>query len=144
MLLDDQTGLIRDLQKQSMLSVRIPKKSSKKHLKIIAGTESYIKDQTSNYQTIPDHFTLEPNYPNPFNPTTVIRYGLPIAGRVTLKVFDLLGREVLKLEEDNYRESGYYEHVIDMRGYGSGVYFYRIDVSGAENFNAVNKMLLIK
>jgi hypothetical protein len=143
-LLDEQTGLLRDLQKQSTLSVRIPKETSTKNLKIIAGTEVYIQDQTSNIQTIPDNFTLEPNYPNPFNPTTVIRYGLPIAGRVTLKVFDLLGQEVLKLEEDNYRESGYYEHVIDMRDYGSGVYFYRIDVSGVENFNAVNKMILVK
>jgi hypothetical protein len=144
MLVDEQTGLIRDIQKQSKLQVRIPKESSTKELKIIAGTESFIQNQTSNYPTVPDHFSLEPNYPNPFNPTTVIRYGLPVPGRVTLKIFDLLGREVLTLEQNNYRDAGYYEQVVDMRRYGSGVYFYRVNVSGVENFNAVSKMLLIK
>jgi photosystem II stability/assembly factor-like uncharacterized protein len=144
LLLDDQTGLVRDLHKQSDISVRLPKEGQGKTLKIIAGTDAFIKNQTNNLPTIPDHFSLNQNYPNPFNPTTVIRYGLPIEGRVTLKIFDLLGREVLALEQDDFHEAGYYEQVVDMQKYGSGIYFYQIKVSGEESFGASRKMLLVK
>ena len=92
----------------------------------------------------PKTFMLFHNYPNPFNPSTTIRYRLPVGGKVTLKVFDLLGRQTLTLEDENEREAGYYEEVINLSSMASGVYFYRIAVSGEQKFAATQKMLLVK
>jgi hypothetical protein len=93
---------------------------------------------------VPTTFALHQNYPNPFNPSTTIRYQLPIAGRVTLKIFDIMGREVLALEENKFREPGYYEMVADMSALGSGVYFYRLAVAGEQKFQATKKLLYVK
>lgn len=92
----------------------------------------------------PKTFMLFHNYPNPFNPSTTIRYQLPVDGKVTLKVFDLLGRQTLTLEDENKREAGYYEAVVNLSSMASGVYFYRIAVSGEQRFAATQKMLLVK
>jgi hypothetical protein len=80
------------------------------------------------------------NYPNPFNPTTVIGYQLPVAGYVTLKVFDLLGREVATLVNEN-KSAGYYKISFDASNLPSGVYFYNL-LTG--NSSITKKMLLIK
>ena len=76
----------------------------------------------------PRSFTLEQNYPNPFNPSTVICYQLPDNSRVTLKLYDAVGKEVATLA-DGMKEPGSYE--VDLRGNGlaSGVYFYRLSVT---------------
>lgn len=88
----------------------------------------------------PEHFALSQNYPNPFNPTTVIRYRLSSAGKVTLRVYDMLGREVATLV--NRREGpGTYDVRFDGSRFASGVYFYRIK---AGKYRSVRKMLLLK
>jgi hypothetical protein len=90
---------------------------------------------------------LAQNYPNPFNPTTTIRFQIPDVGgqrseviRVTLKVFDLLGREVATLVNENLR-AGSYETTFDAAGLASGVYFYKLHVG---SFSATRKMILSK
>jgi hypothetical protein len=80
------------------------------------------------------------NYPNPFNPTTTISYQIPKDGRVTIKIFDIIGREVTTLV-DEYKPSGRYSVQFDASRLASGIYFYSIR-SG--NYNAVKKMSLIK
>lgn len=65
------------------------------------------------------------NYPNPFNPTTVIGYQLPVAGYVTLRVFDMLGREIVTLVNEE-KQAGKYEVKLDGSGLASGIYFYCI------------------
>lgn len=65
------------------------------------------------------------NYPNPFNPTTTIRYSVPNAGMVSLRVFDMLGREVA-LIESGYKSAGRYEAVFDASRLASGIYVYRL------------------
>ncbi|CAN5393298.1 hypothetical protein BH23BAC3_BH23BAC3_27150 [soil metagenome] len=89
---------------------------------------------------IPAQFVLSQNYPNPFNPQTKIRFGLPAASGVSLKVYDLLGRVVAVLVNDKL-PAGY--HTIDFDGsqYATGIYFYRIDAGQNQQ---VRKMLLIK
>ena len=89
---------------------------------------------------IPVKFSLEQNYPNPFNPTTAISYQLPAAGKVVLKVYDVLGREVAALVNGE-QNPGVYSVTFDASRLPSGVYFYRID-SGA--YTATKKMVLIK
>jgi len=80
------------------------------------------------------------NYPNPFNPTTTISYQIPNSSHVTIKVFDILGRDVTTLV-DEFKPSGRYKVQFDASRLASGIYFYSIR-SG--NYNAVKKMLLLK
>ena len=88
----------------------------------------------------PEEYTLSQNYPNPFNPITKIKYTLPTSGLATLKVYDILGREVATLV-DEVTNSGIYFVDFDGSGFSSGVYFYRIE---AGDFIDVKKMILIK
>jgi len=90
------------------------------------------------------NYSLSQNYPNPFNPRTIISYQLPIANNVTIKVFDVLGKEVATLV-DEYRNAGSYEvefnSVSSVKNPASGVYFYQIK---AGDFSETKKMMLLK
>ncbi|RMI25801.1 MAG: T9SS C-terminal target domain-containing protein, partial [Calditrichaeota bacterium] len=96
-------------------------------------------------ESIPETFVLQQNFPNPFNPTTRIRFGLPVSGRVRLEVFNILGQRVATLLNAS-RSPGY--HVVEFHGeqLPSGVYFYRIEVTihGTRRFQAVRRMLLVR
>jgi hypothetical protein len=85
-------------------------------------------------------FILSQNYPNPFNPTTVIKYQLPEAGLVTLKVFDILGNEIETLVNEQ-KQTGTYEITWYAEGLPSGIYFYRLQ---AGDFIETKKMILMK
>ncbi len=92
-------------------------------------------------------FILHQNYPNPFNPETVISYKLVVNSYVSLKVFDMLGREVA-VPLDEYKEAGRYELDFDGSGLVSGVYMYRLQAvpvgRQAEEFVETKKMILLK
>jgi hypothetical protein len=88
----------------------------------------------------PSGFSLEQNYPNPFNPSTNIRFRIAESGFVSLKVFDLLGREVATLVNENL-QAGSYEATFDARGLASGVYIYRLTSGGS---SLSRKLLLTK
>lgn len=90
--------------------------------------------------SIPDKFELSQNYPNPFNPSTIIRYQLPMAGHISLKVYDVLGNEVATLVNED-KPTGSYKAEFDASNLSSGIYFYKIQ---AENFIETKKMLLLK
>jgi photosystem II stability/assembly factor-like uncharacterized protein/tetratricopeptide (TPR) repeat protein len=89
---------------------------------------------------IPKIFSLEQNYPNPFNPVTVIRYQLPVNSFVTLKVYDILGREAAMLV-NNEEAAGYKVVRFDASRLSSGIYFYKLH---AGNFQQMKKLLLVK
>jgi hypothetical protein len=99
----------------------------------------------------PQEYRLRQNFPNPFNPSTVIGYQLPVASRVTIVVYDILGRVVTKLvdgvEPPGVRQVRWDAHS-EGGGFSSGVYFYRIQASSISDpkrtFTAVNKMLLLR
>jgi hypothetical protein len=93
----------------------------------------------------PKNYSLEQNYPNPFNPVTNIKFNIPLwrgegGGTVTLKVYDLLGREVRTLVNGKLLP-GNYEVKFDAGELPSGVYFYRLS---ADDFSDVKRMILIK
>ena len=88
----------------------------------------------------PKQFALEQNYPNPFNPTTLISYQLPVASEVSLKVYDVLGKEIATLVNER-QEAGTYHFNFNASSLSSGVYFYRIK---AGNFVSTKKMMLVK
>jgi hypothetical protein len=91
-------------------------------------------------RALPEEDALEQNYPNPFNPGTDIRFTLKRPGRVRLGVFDLAGREVIRLAEGPF-EAGSHTVRFNSAGFPSGMYYYRIQ-SG--DFIAARKMFLIK
>jgi hypothetical protein len=95
---------------------------------------------SGNSNEIPNSYNLGQNYPNPFNPTTLINYNLPVNGFVTLKVFDVLGREVAELVNAE-QKAGRYEVQFDGTKLSSGVYFYTLR---AGDFTDTKKMLLVK
>ena len=94
-------------------------------------------------ETIPKEFALNQNYPNPFNPTTVISWQSPVGSHQTLKVYDILGNEIVTLV-DEYREAGRYKvefNVGQTNSLSSGVYIYKLT---AGSFTSSKKMMVIK
>jgi len=96
-------------------------------------------------EAVPDRFSLEGNYPNPFNASTTLVYQLPVAAEIRLVVYDLMGREVAKLQ-DGRRAPGRHEVVWNARTLSSGVYVYRItaESNGKILFDASRKTVLLK
>ncbi len=110
------------------------------------GTIAYSSEIEAEVK-VPNVFSLEQNYPNPFNPSTVIRYQLPVSSDVTLKVYDILGKEVVTLV-DEYKPAGKYEVEFNalssfrlVRNLTSGTYFYQLQ---AGSFIETKKMSLLK
>jgi hypothetical protein len=89
---------------------------------------------------LPTSYELAQNFPNPFNPSTIIRYSLPEQAFVALKVYDISGREVKTLVNE-VKSAGSYEVSFNSTGLSSGMYFYRIN---AGSFSKVMKMVLVK
>ena len=88
----------------------------------------------------PSNYELNQNYPNPFNPTTNISYSIPKTSKVTLKVFDILGREVQTLINKE-QTPGHYTVTFNAQNLASGVYFYQIN---AGSFIQTKKLMLLK
>ncbi len=95
---------------------------------------------TQNSNSIVNEFELKQNYPNPFNPVTKINYELPITNYVSLKIFDISGKEVSILV-NQVQTKGSYEVSFDASGLTSGIYFYKLET---KNFSSTKKMLLVK
>ncbi|BDQ02637.1 T9SS type A sorting domain-containing protein [Ignavibacterium sp.] len=93
-----------------------------------------------NSEELPNNFSLEQNYPNPFNPSTKINWQSPVGIHQTLKVYDVLGKEVAILV-DEYRDSGKYEVEFNAEKLSSGIYFYKLQ-SGS--FTETKKMILLR
>jgi len=89
---------------------------------------------------IPERFALLQSYPNPFNPSTIIAYDLSKTGHISLRVFDLLGREVAVLK-DGMMEAGSHRVTFDGSNLASGIYFARLD---AGEFVQTKKLMLLK
>ncbi len=111
------------------------------HIPVIA---KYIMSGTSNIVTqtsnIANSFSLAQNYPNPFNPATTINFDLPVSAYVSLMIYDLNGKQVMNVINEN-KSSGKYSVNIDASALPSGVYFYRLNASG---FVSMKKMILLK
>ncbi len=89
---------------------------------------------------VPTEYSISQNYPNPFNPSTLINYQLPISSYVTLKVYDMLGKEVATLVNGE-KKVGVYEVNFDGSQLSGGIYFYRLT---AGKFSEIKKMVLVK
>jgi len=107
---------------------------------MIEGGNNYITSIDKTGSDMPCSYNLFQNYPNPFNPNTVISYQLPVMSNVTLKVYDLLGKEVANLVNDR-QDAGNHSVKFNASMLSSGVYFYKLQ---AENYSAMKKLLLLK
>ena len=90
---------------------------------------------------IPSKFNLSQNYPNPFNPSTKIDFTVPVDSKVSLVIYDVSGREVARLINNDLKKADYYTVAFNGSGYSSGVYFYRLT---SDNFVQTKKLMIIK
>lgn len=109
---------------------------------------SQTTDITRISSDIPEKYSLSQNYPNPFNPVTNLEFGISDLGFVSLKIYDVLGKEVATLVNEKLSQ-GNYKVEFDGSGFSSGVYFYRLVVSSsnpmtARDFTDTKRMMLIK
>ena len=100
-----------------------------------------VSTATNVNETAPGEFTLEQNFPNPFNPSTEIRFSVGLFARTSLKIFDMLGMEVGTLFDDVAEAGRHYSVRVDGRNLSSGIYFYRLQ-SGKKS--ALKKLVIIK
>jgi|WetSurMetagenome_2_1015567.scaffolds.fasta_scaffold31694_2 M6 family metalloprotease-like protein len=97
-------------------------------------------DKVNSLSVLPTGYSLEQNFPNPFNPATTIKYALKNDGRVTLKIFNILGEEI-KTMVDEVKSAGYYQIDFNASSLASGVYIYKIQAGAFLNSK---KMILLK
>ena len=145
-LLDETTKTTRDLRLKNHYALAANGENYPTRFTLFVGKTNYINSQLKDLQIIPESYALFQNFPNPFNPATTIRYSLPAPGRVTLKVYDILGREIRALLVKEYRDAGYQAAVWDGRNsagniVSSGVYFVKME---SESFIQIRKMLMIR
>ncbi|MEK6571219.1 MAG: LamG-like jellyroll fold domain-containing protein, partial [Bacteroidota bacterium] len=110
---------------------------SVKEIQDLAGVTTSVNDSK---ELLPTEYFLDQNYPNPFNPRTNLRYGLPTSSYVSLKVFDMLGREIATLAEGN-QEPGIRQVIWNAEGLSSGVYFLRLST---QTSTLTRKVLLLR
>lgn len=127
----------------SLTSSPIPLTSSPTPTTLTLGTLTIIctfVDIHPIYNEIPSQFSLSQNYPNPFNPTTHFEFQIASFGLVKLTIYDILGREIATLVNDQL-QPGTYEVAWDASNYPSGVYYYKLK---ADDFSETKKMILMK
>lgn len=135
--LNNATKLLEDLE------IKIPANVKNNNYRLLIGTQQFIDANIGNLT--PSEFALYQNYPNPFNPTTKIRYAIPLLREderkmfVTLKLYDLLGNEVMTLLNEE-KSPGNYEIEFDASGLASGVYMYKMQ---GGSFTESRKMVLL-
>ncbi len=144
-LIDLDQKMAYDLRRTS--KVEVNSGTGLRLFRVVVGSKSFVNANNAGVDLYPKTMVLSANYPNPFNPETMIRYTIPdLAERshVTLTIYNLLGQAVAQLVDAD-QQTGYYEVNFNGRALGSGVYFYRIEVlSGERRFTDVKKMVLLK
>ena len=113
----------------------------RKQIEDILLTKTEENKETESFSNIvPAEYSLSQNYPNPFNPNTKINFALPKQGFVTLKIYDITGREIKTLVNE-IKQAGYYTVDFNGSNLSSGVYFYKIQTG---DFSSVKRMVLVK
>jgi sorbitol-specific phosphotransferase system component IIA len=108
-------------------------------LLLVVGDTQYINEQQD--KLLPDKINIEPNYPNPFNPTTTLQFALPEQAEVHVQVYNILGQQVSTLINNEVREAGVHTVTFDGAQQASGMYFAVFEIG---NRRFVQKMTLIK
>ncbi len=135
------------LQQDSSYKIEVTSLINPKIYGISENAFSIVREVTNieNKNKIIEDFFVSQNYPNPFNPSTVISYQLAVRSKVTINIYDILGRKVLELINEE-KPAGSYKFEFNATGLSSGVYFYSVRAAenSGKNFFAIKKMLLLK
>jgi hypothetical protein len=130
-LIDEQLGTARNLRQNPSYSFHAVAEGGKKALRAVVGSRSYVESNSNEVTLVPANYELVQNFPNPFNPETLIRYSLPEAATVTLEVYNLLGQKVRTLADHAPQAADFYAITWNGRDdsgkvLASGVYIYRL------------------
>ncbi len=145
-LVDKALKITSNLRQRDNYAVAGSGENHPKRLTLVVGKSSYLNEKLAEFRLVPTTYELSQNFPNPFNPATTIRYALPNPERVTLRVYDMLGKVVVTLVDHELKEAGYHAAVWNGRNTAgnlaaSSIYFVRMQVG---NFVQVRKMVLIE
>ncbi|MCK9209951.1 MAG: choice-of-anchor D domain-containing protein [Ignavibacteriaceae bacterium] len=113
---------------------------------VISGIGENLTGIENANSSLPKEYLLYQNHPNPFNPSTVIKYALPFDSKVLIKIYNVLGQDV-KLLKDEIISAGSYEVQFNSSSLSSGVYFYRlsaVSLDGKQKYSSIKKMILLK
>lgn len=138
-LIDEATGISYNLKNTSDLQFAV-KGVSSKNFNLAVGSKDYLEGLNLKTELYPKEFSLKQNFPNPFNPSTQISFTIKDAGMVNLTIYDLIGREVVRLI-NGHLEPGNYNAVWDAAGQSSGIYFIKL-TSGRQV--AIKRAIFIK
>jgi len=145
-LIDEQLGAARNLRQNPSYSFRAISDGGKKALRVVVGSRNYVETNSNDVTLVPAAFDLAQNFPNPFNPETVIRYSLPEAATVTLEIYNMLGQKVRTLVDHTQQAADFYSLNWNGRddngkALASGMYLYRLTAGSYVN---TRKMVLMK
>ena len=145
-LYDDLVNILQNIRINRIYEFAGRGENQPKYLKLIVGKTEFIKENLEPLKITPDSYELCQNFPNPFNPSTTIRFGLPKEERVTLKLYNIAGNEVKTLVDNEMKSKGYHVAVWDGRDFSgnivaNGVYMYKLKT---KNFTQNKKMILMK
>lgn len=145
-LIDEVAKITQNLRDNNSHSVAVSDEAHPRQLKLVVGSHDFIGLELSEFQVMPERYELHQNFPNPFNPTTTIRYGLPIAENVTLKIFNLLGEEVVTLVSNEKQQAGFHVAIWDGKNQqgqvvANGIYMYQLQIG---KFSVTKKMAMMK
>ena len=150
-LVDVGFGAARDLKDVAKYRFTSTGSEINRQLLLVAGQSSYTRKVIEEYEMIPDSYTLYQNFPNPFNAITTIRFALPEESMITLKIFDILGREIKTLVSGVICGPGTHFILWDGndnfgKNVSTGVYFYwfAADKDRTTRFSEVKKIVLLK
>ena len=149
---DGNKEAAKELKVMKTLNEVVKKKTPNTHLELAHIIQNDIKkvfnpkgsNSKDSPNIIPKAYALYQNYPNPFNPTTKIAFDLPKDAKVKLVIYDILGREMKTLLNNEFRTAGKYITEFNGSNLASGIYFARILVNEGNDFIAVKKMVLLK
>ena len=110
------------------------------YIKIIKGSEFYMKSTVDLSDAFPDQFQLHQNYPNPFNPSTDINFFVPHLSPVSISIYNIKGELIEKLVDDIFKPGHHTAH-LDAKEYASGIYLYHM---GVKNVIYTRKFIIIK
>ena len=144
-LVDKKLNITLDLRQRNHYSVAARSADHPERLTLVVGKREYLDETLAEFHFVPLKFELLQNFPNPFNPVTIIKYQIPEVSFVTLKVYDVLGNEIATLVNEE-KPAGEYEVEFSVGqnsilSPSSGIYFYQLR---AGSFIHTKKMILLK
>ena len=143
-LIDLESKMVYRLIEKQQLMINTEKGT--RNFRCIVGSKSFAESNSMGIDLFPKDYVLYQNYPNPFNPSTMIRFSLPAKSIVKLMIYDMLGREVVRLVDREMSEG--YQEVEWKASVSTGSYFYRLEANASDGsgkrFAHVGKMLLLK